>query len=501
MNSKAYLPLFRTIRNLQLCDSVVGTWIPALMTQKYSSKTYCLLKDAGQHVNKCTCARTSYFSLRFLTQKTTEDGNAQLDLIQQSSKDLTDHLVGGVPSDNKFQREVNDTSRLADDEASEDLWVPSNVREESYPEIYPALRKCTSPSDVLDLCSNPPLSAKQISNCFTTMWETSKKIRSEQRRYEKQIMFEHPNFENLCYLAMNTAHRMRPEDLVYTLHAVIKLEINQRSRLVQTLLRACQENLNNFEEREISVLSSSLDGMSSSRNVDALRSGLRLLVEMRLPEIRGVLPLQTMMRAIGKDAPLSLKKKLEVTEMEKLLRFFSYGLDDIPFWKLINVLQSCRELSYRNADLFTAIGDYIINTAYMWQTKQVTLILSMLENLGFRHIPLLDSYAEIVIQSPESLTLKDLLITVKVYSLLNHLPEGKSQQFLEALGKSLELYLPRIPQVELLRVVYSFCILGYFPHQPLDKLLQEDVLNGLLSSGWLCCAQRCHPLLLGHFTL
>lgn len=38
----------------------------------------------------------------------------------------------------------------------------------------------------------------------------------------------------------------------------------------------------------------------------------RMLVEMRLPEIKGVLSLQTIMRMLGKDIPVELKRKLEV---------------------------------------------------------------------------------------------------------------------------------------------------------------------------------------------
>lgn len=39
----------------------------------------------------------------------------------------------------------------------------------------------------------------------------------------------------------------------------------------------------------------------------------RLLVEARLPSIKKVVSLQTMMRALGKDIPLDLKRKLEVS--------------------------------------------------------------------------------------------------------------------------------------------------------------------------------------------
>lgn len=35
---------------------------------------------------------------------------------------------------------------------------------------------------------------------------------------------------------------------------------------------------------------------------------------MRLPEIKSVLALQTMMRMLGKDIPVNLKRKLEVNK-------------------------------------------------------------------------------------------------------------------------------------------------------------------------------------------
>ncbi|OCT63871.1 FAST kinase domain-containing protein 2, mitochondrial [Xenopus laevis] len=513
MNAKASLRLVGTVRHLPLCDSAVGMRIPVFIRRNCSTKTR-LVKAVTQHANLCQPASTSCLSFRFLSQESpanTDEKTTQSDVKEQSSVDVSINLAKGTATQIESKIDFDDGSPLADDESVKQQWVSSRATEESNVDFYSALKRCTSPSDVLELCGSTSMNMKQISNCFTTMWETTKRIRKGQRRYERQLMLEHPNFENLCRLSMNASQRMRPEDMVYTLHAVVKLEISQRSRLVQTLLRVCQEHLNEFEEREISVLASALEIMDSSRNVDALRSGLRMLVELRMPEIRGVLPLQTMMRAIGRDAPLPLKKKLERKALGMLDEFslpncqhmfttlatinlrslpileacslkIINDMEGIPFWKLIHVLQACRELSYRNEGLLTAIGDYIVATIYMWQTKQVTLILSMLENLGFRHVPLLDVLAERVIQNPESLTFKDLLVTVKAYSLLNHLPEGKSQQFLNALNMSLELYLPRIPPVELLRVVFSFCILEYFPQQPLDKLLKEDILKDLLTS-------------------
>ncbi|KAJ1186714.1 hypothetical protein NDU88_003495 [Pleurodeles waltl] len=333
----------------------------------------------------------------------------------------------------------------------------------------------------------------------------------EKRRYERTLMFEHPAFARLCLRVSQEASRMTPDDLVYSLHALLKLKVPQRARVTATLFRHCQERLNEFNEKVMSVLASSLEGLEETKNVEALRTGLRLRVEQRIPRIKSPLALQTMMRCIGKDAPKSLKEKLESKALQLFdqfsipncqhmfttlgsLGFCSLPLLDAcsnriignihgtPFWRFVHILQSCRDLQYENVDLFCAVGDYVVGTMYMWQIKQVVLFLSLFENLGFRHEGLMDAFAEKVISRPESLILKDLVISLRVYSMLNHFPGGQNPQFLDALNTTLELYLSRIPAVELLRVVYSFCVMGYFPQTPLDQLLQEETLNELLNS-------------------
>ncbi|XP_029462207.1 FAST kinase domain-containing protein 2, mitochondrial isoform X2 [Rhinatrema bivittatum] len=389
--------------------------------------------------------------------------------------------------------------------------VPEMKKEMLQQKFRETLQKCTSPSDVLDLTMMYSLTGKQNSSCLSTMWEVTKKMSEEQKWLERRLMFEHPAFPQLCYQVMQAARSLTCEDLVYSLHAVVKLRVSQRTRLIQTLVRVCQERLNEFDERAISVLASCLEVMDGSKNVDALRSGLQLLVELRIPEIKSVLPLQTMMRCIGKDAPHTLKKKLE----HKALSIFDQfslpncqhmfvtldkmdllslpildacsnkviqNISGIPFWRLVHILQSCRNLQYRNMLLFSTVADHVTSTIYMWQRKQVIMFLSLFENLGFRPVFLLDVFAEQVMQSPDSLTLKDILITFRVYSLLNHLPEGQHQRFLDSLNRVLETYLPRIPSVELLRAVYSCCILGYFPQILLNTLLQERILNELRTS-------------------
>lgn len=104
------------------------------------------------------------------------------------------------------------------------------------------LQHCCSPSDVLDLTCKYAPTAKQISNCLNHMWSTTKKMTDEQRRYELQLMFEHPAFDKLLQKAMKCAWHMSNENLVYSLLSMVKLGVPQQSRVVQTFLRTCQVN-------------------------------------------------------------------------------------------------------------------------------------------------------------------------------------------------------------------------------------------------------------------
>lgn len=143
--------------------------------------------------------------------------------------------------------------------------------------------------------------------------------------------------------------------------------------------------------------------------------------------------------------------------------FPAENVHEFPFGKLLSVLKSCHELHYRNYTLFNSVSEYMANTFDMWSNKQVRylliqvkldltfkeectiehnvsktwffsnvfqviLILVSFEDLLFRPVVLLDVFAERIIKSPDSLTLKDLLSVLKVFSLLNHdLKEKKTE--------------------------------------------------------------------------
>ncbi|KAM6307230.1 FAST kinase domain-containing protein 2, mitochondrial [Aegotheles albertisi] len=393
-----------------------------------------------------------------------------------------------------------------------------HVMDHSEP-FYNSLQKCTCPSDVLDLASESAVSIKHFTNCLTTLWRLFKNLSEDQQHYEKQLIFEHPAFVKLCQQLLRDSRRMTRGDLVFSLHAVVNLGIPQNTRLVQTLVRVCQEKLNQLDNRCVSVLATTLSGLEKDKNVSALQAGLQLLVEQRIPSIRDIFILQNLMRCMGKDAPVFLKKKLEMAVLKEIdhltfpnaLRVFlaldamnycsfpilnacskkiQENVHDVLFRQFILILEACYNLQYRNVKLFSVLADYVNSTACLWDKRQIILFLSAFDTLGFQPSELMGIFAERLTEDPEFLKFKDLLVVLRVYSRLNYVPRGQKHLFFETLNSCLNKYLPQISNTELLKAVYSLCILGYLPHRALDELLQRDTRNELLLSDDLYKEQK-----------
>nr|XP_057907481.1 FAST kinase domain-containing protein 2, mitochondrial isoform X2 [Doryrhamphus excisus] len=319
-----------------------------------------------------------------------------------------------------------------------------------------------------------------------------------------------PNPLMLLENAKMNVGSIRNDNLAYSLLAMVNLGVPQRSRVVQTYLRACQEKLNDFDEKSLSILATVLEDMERSPNVDALKHGLRMVIEARLPQITNVVALQTVMRLLGKDTSLDLKRKLEqkalsmtdqfsppnthymISTMAKmgfyskpLLQICTQKITDriheIPFNRLLTVLQSLRELRYRDHALFTTISNYIASTVDIWSQKEIILFLSAFESLAFCPAALMAAFAEKVIANPGALTLKDLLCVLKVYSSLNCDLQQNREAFLQSISQALDSYLAKMSAYDLLKTCYYLCLLGHFPSAPLEKLLQGSTLEVLRS--------------------
>ncbi|KAM6332695.1 FAST kinase domain-containing protein 2, mitochondrial [Podargus strigoides] len=455
--------------------------------------------------------------LRFLSQKT--------DVFSTDAKIETEKSTEALESDQAPQSSL-ELEKL-DDSGS---FKEKHVMDLSEP-FFNSLQKCTCPSDVLDLASKSAVSLKHFTNSITTVWRLLKHLSEDQQRYERQLIFEHPAFAKLCQQLLRDSRRMTRGDLVFSLHAAVSIGVPQNTVLVQTLVRVCQEKLNQLDNRCLSVLATTVTGLEKDKNVSALQAGLQLLVEQRIPSIRDIFTLQNLMKCMGKDAPVFLKKNLEMAVLKEIdhltfpnaLRVFfalaamnycsipilnacskmiQENIHGAPFRQLILILEGCHNLRYRNAKLFSALADYINSTASLWDKRQILLFLSAFETLGFQPAELMGIFAEKVTDDPEFLNLKNLFIVLRVYSRLNYVPRGQKDLFFETLHSCLNKYLPQISNIELLKAVYSLCILGYLPHRALDELLQKDSRNELLTDDlykeqnemMLHCVKACMEL-------
>lgn len=371
-------------------------------------------------------------------------------------------------------------------------------------------QECNSLSDVLDTFSRAPTFPS--SSYFLAMWTIVRRVSGDKRRFEIQLMFSHPAFHQLCAQMMREAKIMHYDHLLFSLNAIMKLGVPQNALMVQTLLRTIQERINECDERCLSILSTALKTLEPCMNVNALRAGLRILVDQQVWKIEHIFTLQTVMKYIGKDTPFALKKKLEMRALKELDRFSVLNsqrmfevlaamdhrsvvllnecskvvIDNIhgcPFKVLIGILQSCRDLRYQNEDLFKSIADYVATTFEIWKLKQVIFFLLLFEDLGFRHPDLMDKLMERVVEEPGTLNMKNIVSILHVYSSLNHIRKGQNREFLKAMTSALTVHLHHISAENLLSTVYSFCLMNYFPLALINQLTEKKIMNELLTSG------------------
>ncbi|CAO2624798.1 FAST kinase domain-containing protein 2, mitochondrial [Lemmus lemmus] len=361
-------------------------------------------------------------------------------------------------------------------------------------------QECNSLSDVLDTFSRAPTFPS--SSYFLAMWTIAKRISEDKRRFEIQLMFGHPAFNQLCEQMMREAKIMHYDHLLFSLNAIMKLGVPQNTLMVQTLLRMIQERINECDERCLSILSTALKTLEPCMNVNALRAGLRILVDQQVWKIEHIFTLQTVMKYIGKDMKalkeLDRFSVLNSQHMFEVLAAMDHRsvvllnecskvvIDNIhgcPFKVLIGILQSCRDLRYQNEDLFKSIADYVATTFEIWKLKQVIFFLLLFEDLGFRHPGLMDKLMERVVDEPSALNMKNIVSILHVYSSLNHIRKGQNREFLEAMTSALTVHLHHISSENLLNTVYSFCLMNYFPLALINQLTEKNIINELLTSG------------------
>ncbi|TRY69751.1 hypothetical protein DNTS_015382, partial [Danionella cerebrum] len=274
--------------------------------------------------------------------------------------------------------------------------VPQNEAENNPLLVY--LAQCKSPMEVLDELNRYPISVNEIGKIFYKMWQFTKEMPFEQRQREFKLINEHPEFSALCERLTIEAGALENKFLVRTLRVTVNLAVSHDSRVVQTLLRIAQEHLNQFDLDSLCILSHTLHKMKSS-NAQPLREAIRRLLLDHIPETSNVKTLTMLMKAVGKDSPLELKKQLaskvfslssEFTSADHFHIFsglakidlkhtplldtcskkLAENLHDYSFTQLLTVLWCCLEGKYRNHTLFSSISKHMADTIDTWRDQQ-----------------------------------------------------------------------------------------------------------------------------------
>ncbi|XP_040296982.1 FAST kinase domain-containing protein 2, mitochondrial [Bufo bufo] len=467
--------LLRTVRLLQSCHCLLGVRIPSLL-RNYSSRSRLLLFP---EIKPWTPAS---IPIRFLNQEISVSAEANNPLSVHSTSSSSDQ-------DRDLSDEYSLKSDLGDSLEGEKVMEP------------PKKLSCV---EVLEAFSSDSHSQHDLYCCILDLWRSltnDKKMKLS----DKQLISEHPHFYNLCYDVMKSAPSMSNKFLVCSLYVFVSLKVNQKTRLIQTLLNICQQRLSTLKVEEISILAKGLKMMESDKNVDILNSGLCLLIELKCEAMKDVTAIQNMMRIAPphlrrnfEEKALQMVDKFTVSQChnmfsvlaginlhsESLLDSCSHKLidclDELSCKKIISLTSCCSKLLYFNEQLLSAIGENIKNNIYMWDMWQISLVLTSMAFLRFRCVPLLDYFADKIMQESKSLTGSYLVKVAKIYSIVNHLPEGKEDKFLKTLNKALDLHMDSMNKKELLRTFYNLCLLGLVSSSAMNKFLEDQSLPGIM---------------------
>ncbi|KAM5152534.1 FAST kinase domain-containing protein 2, mitochondrial isoform 2-T3 [Mantella aurantiaca] len=498
MGSKNCVYMLRTMRQLQPCKS--GMTCPKFTRNYRLEATLPLLSDA---LTMRLALHSATVPIRYISHETPPCSEAK-----NMTSDWRGKPLNGSPaiSDVNHVSPLNEHIRLKPDELSSSHKMCQSS-------TMTALNECTTPREVLDVFSSSSNRNDEVFKGVLKLWHTFLALDEKQKLIERDVIVGHPHFLNLTQEVWKKASVLPPGTLIHMLYVFVRLKINQQSRLIQDLLVICQQHLSNLNEVELAILANTLEWLSSDKNVDMLKFGLRLLVDMKIEELNEVTPLLTVMKAVGRIAPLRLKLKLEnkalemvdrfnVTQSESIfcvladIHFYSEQLldacsrklidiDELSYAEIVSLLSCCCELNYSNERLLTVLGNQIMKTICLWKPLQLAMILHYFAQLRFRHVPLLDRYADIFTSNLNSVNIWDLSEATKVYSVLNHLPEKMTHRFLEAVNTSLQAHLDSIPPEKLHDIIYNLCVLGICPDIAINKLLQYENSLNLKEHGFL----------------
>ncbi|KAG7522566.1 fas-activated serine/threonine kinase [Solea senegalensis] len=342
---------------------------------------------------------------------------------------------------------------------------------------------------------------------------------------DRQIL-EHQDFQTLCDAIINDCAKFDNFSIVNCLYAVAALGLPSDSQVVQVLEAESQSRLNQFNQKDVSmVFSSSMKLHPGSQHplTEACLAGLEKNLEReRHPQtlflllsyyrLKWRLLQQQQEVAVNNSTPPNPEQLLA---NRKILRLVKHtlasvsGVRDQEMTLLDEMLAACaREASNKSLEL-------IFSSHLFYQNRQEKFISSLAEELPkkvdsitpytmaliakyiarhrLRETQLLDTIADFLVKKAEYLDSKVIQKLVFPFSRMSYRPSNE-QQFFSRLEEAVELKALSSP-LATVNILMSLFQLGHFPGPVLHRVFSSTFISNVTNSPYALIVRRYLSLL------
>ncbi|XP_019203412.1 fas-activated serine/threonine kinase, partial [Oreochromis niloticus] len=340
----------------------------------------------------------------------------------------------------------------------------------------------------------------------------------------RQIL-EHQDFRTLCNAIVSDCGKFDNFSIVNCLYAVAALGLPSDSEVVQVLEAESQTRLNQFNQKDVSMVFSSsmklhpgsqhplteacLAGLEKNLERERHPQTLFLLLSYYRLKWRSMQPQEAAAANNGTPNPEQLLANRKILRLVKHTLASVSGVRDQEMALLDEMLAACaREASNKSLEL-------IFSSHLFYQNRQERFISSLAEELPkkvdsitpytmaliakyiarhrLRETRLLDTIADFLVKKAEYLDSKVIQKLVFPFSRMSYRPSNE-QQFFSRLEEVVELKALSSP-LATVNILMSLFQLGHFPGLVLHRVFSSAFISNVTNSPYALIVRRYLSLL------
>ncbi|CAJ1073200.1 fas-activated serine/threonine kinase [Xyrichtys novacula] len=348
---------------------------------------------------------------------------------------------------------------------------------------------------------------------------------------DRRQILEHQDFQTLCNAIVNDCAKFDNFSIVNCLYAVAALGLPADSQVVQVLEAESQSRLNQFNQKDVSMVFSSsmklhpgsqhplteacLAGLEKNLERERHPQTLFLLLSYYRLKWRSLQPQDPAPNPGGANNNSTAPNPDQLLANRKILRLVKHtlasvsGMRDQEMALLDEMLAACaREASNKSLEL-------IFSSHLFYQNRQERFISSLAEELPkkvdsitpytmaliakyiarhrLRETRLLDTIADFLVKKAEYLDSKVIQKLVFPFSRMSYRPTGE-QQFFSRLEEVVELKALSSP-LATVNILMSLFQLGHFPGLVLHRVFSSAFISNVTNSPYALIVRRYLSLL------